>query len=156
MTDPIVKKLTQRIADKVAKNNPNVEGGNKFNDLLKTKQDDMLAKIKDQLVDNKGQDMQVMSADDIEIRVADSEMGTKVSPSSPFEKGYDLFTALNKDFLSLDATIEVLADPGTKLSRKQLLAYQAGIGNLTVNAEMYTKLAQSTTQTINQFMNMQV
>jgi hypothetical protein len=90
----------------------------------------------------------VLSADNIKINVNNAEMQTS-SNFDPKKSFFDLFSTLNNDMLSLDASIEVLSDPNTKLSRRQLLAYQAGIGNITITTELFSKLAQSVSQNLN-------
>lgn len=156
MKDKIVKNLNTRIADKIAKNQPGPDqlGGQvNFDSVLETKKAGISELVS--AVRGNEADVQVQSADHIDITMSDNELGVK-NQKSPWDRGYDILASLNEDFISLDSSIEILSDPNTKLNRKQLLAYQAGIGNVTLNIEMFTKLSQTVVRSANQVLQMQV
>ena len=154
--DPLIKKLNQRIATKIANQNlpsqnPQTQKLN-FDEILQAKQNDA-PKI-EQIASNDSS-MKAISADGIEIDMTNlSNDGTH--EFSVKDRFMDLFGKMNQDMVSLDSSIEVLSDPNIKLSRRQLLAYQAGIGNMTINSELFSKLAQSVSQNLNTMLQTQV
>jgi hypothetical protein len=181
--DKIVAKLNEKLAEQVAKKKPENTlteqpgGQSKFSQMLQEKisqstpvtdslqnqittaqkgqSEELFAKMNEELKSEEQQELKVVSADDIRINISDSELGTQTR-LDPKEKFLGIFEDLNSDMLSLDSAIEVLADPGTKLTKRQLLAYQAGIGNMTINTELFSRLAQSVAQNLNTLLNTNV
>lgn len=152
--DPLVKKLNQRIASKVAnqKTTPGVNAPGKlnFDDVLQAKRSDntpSIEKMVSEMHETKG-DMQVLSAEGIEVSMNEADMGASTNFNAK-DKFFDIFSKMNQDMVSLDSSIEVLSDPNVKLSRRQLLAYQAGIGNMTINTELFSRMAQSVSKNLN-------
>lgn len=159
MVDVIIKALNERIAQQIATKTPSSGEGtpsSKFdmalNDAISKRDNsshEMVQKLMEQIRGSEtSNEASVLSADNIKINVNNAEMQTS-SNFDPKKSFFDLFSTLNNDMLSLDASIEVLSDPNTKLSRRQLLAYQAGIGNITITTELFSKLAQSVSQNLN-------
>ncbi|OVE82462.1 hypothetical protein BVY03_00930 [bacterium K02(2017)] len=156
MKDAIIKKLNSRLAEKISntvplnRNNEN-SGASKFDKVLNQKQNDLKAdKLTESLINNNANDtkMEVFSAKDIQINIEQGEFagqGTYEDKNAVSE----IFSTINNDALKMDSIIEVLSSSNTRLSRRQLLAYQASIGSLTINTEMFSKLAQSLSQNIN-------
>ncbi|MCP5463559.1 MAG: hypothetical protein H7A33_00880 [Deltaproteobacteria bacterium] len=163
MTDPIIKKLNMRLAQKVSNLkpgglNPGQTGAKSFDDVLKTKQDNsFLEKLSSSVTDKSPALNQInaIPADDIQINISEGELAGRV-PGSSKEWVQNLFTQVNSDVLKMDSIIEVLSSSNTKVSRRQLLAYQASIGTLTINTEMFSKLAQSVSQNLNTVLQQQV
>lgn len=158
--DKLTQILNQRVAEKVAKStvaSPDQMAPKKsFAEVLEAKQKgpELLEGL---MNDMKGRpdDFQVQSGADIKVSFKNFDV-EKSSSFDPKQKIGDIFGSLNEDMLSMDATIEVLADPGVKLSRRQLLAYQAGIGQMTINTDLFSKMAQSISQNLNTLLNTNV
>lgn len=158
--DKLTKILNQRVAEKVARATqptPDQMVPKKdFAEVLESKQnapqvlDGLLNDIK-----GKADDFQVQSGADIKVSFNNFDV-EKSSDFDPKKKVADIFGSLNEDMLSMDSTIEVLADSNVKLSRRQLLAYQAGIGQMTINTELFSKMAQSISQNLNTILNTNV
>lgn len=157
MKDVIVKQLNSRLANKIANTRPaagvhgDFGGASKFDQVLNKKRDNsMMQKFSTTLVDNHIEDnnMEVFSADNIKINIQEGEFSNKTAFDGKNAVS-ELFSTINNDALKMDSIIEVLSSTETKLSRRQLLAYQASIGSLTINTEMFSKLAQSLSQNIN-------
>lgn len=152
--DPLISKLNQQISDKI-KNKPIAPGESggqnvSFEKVLSEKRNETQALNLDNLVNEPKTDMQVLSADNLHINMANSETGHAAGGQfDPKKKFFGVFEDLNSDMLSLDSSIEVLANPDIKLSKRQLLAYQAGIGNMTINSELFSRLAQTVAQNLN-------
>lgn len=156
MTDPLIKHLNKRLADTINRVNPanqeNLPGSvSQFDQVLSQKQNmavyEKLAEtiMGDQPVRNQ---MQVLDAKNIDVEFSAGEFAR----SSTFEGKkalFDLFATINNDALKMDSIVEVLSSDNIKLSRRQLLAYQASIGSLTINTELFSRLAQSISQNIN-------
>lgn len=154
--DALISALNQRISNEVAKNKPadigGVTGKQSFAEILDAKNSD---KLLDKITDNmkqSGGDIKVIAADNIQVNPANLE----IEKSSNFDakgKVMELFSGLNDDLNNLDSAIEVLCDPGVKLSRRQLLAYQAGIGQFALTAEMSSKMVQAGTTSLQTILN---
>lgn len=154
--DQITKILNSRISNKIAQNQPGPDQLGKkvdFKEVLETKKSSMEDLVQS-LMNPDQKDVQVQSVEHIDMNLKSSELS--MNTASPSEKGFDLFAKLNDDFNSMDMAIEVLSDPNIKLNKKQLLAYQAGIGNLTVNIELFTKMAQAGVRAVQRFTDMQI
>lgn len=158
--DKLTKILNQRVAEKVARSTvatpDQLVPKKSFADVLDAKQkgpevlDGLMNDIK-----GRADDYQVQSGADIKVSFKNFDV-EKSSDFDPKKKVADIFGSLNEDMLSMDATIEVLADPNLKLSRRQLLAYQAGIGQMTINTELFSKMAQSVSQNLSTILNTNV
>lgn len=155
MTDPIIKQLNTRLAEKIANVKPQgseqIGGMSKFDMILNQKQEtNSMEKLGQTISDQNFQksDLEVLDANDIKINISSTEMG-KTTDFTPKNAMSDLFSTLNNDTLKMDSIVEVLSSSDTNLSRRQLLAYQASIGSLTMNTELFSKLAQSLSQNIN-------
>ena len=156
MTDSIIKALNQRLATQIANVKPiapgalGTPGASKFDAVLQNKQENlMMEKLSANILDKPTDDkMQVLSADDIQINIKDGEFGSTTNFDGK-KALTSLFSNINNDALKMDSIIEVLSSDTTKLSRKQLLAYQASIGTLTINTDRFSKLAQSISQNLN-------
>ncbi|MBF0104876.1 MAG: hypothetical protein HQM16_06070 [Deltaproteobacteria bacterium] len=158
MTDMIIKNLNSRFAEKISNTRPAVTpqgdfggGVSKFDQVLSEKRDNkLLDKLSATIIDEQatGNKMEVFKADDIKINIQEGEF----AQTTTFD-GKDivsnLFSTINNDTSKMDSIIEVLSASDTKLSRRQLLAYQASIGTLTINTDMFSKLAQTLSQNIN-------
>jgi hypothetical protein len=154
--DPLIGQLNQRISEQVIGKKP-VDLGKptqSFADVLDSKRTNnaVMEKLSEQLGDDKGSGLKVLSANDIKINRVDFD-AEKNTNFDPKQKLMDLFGGLNEDMISLDASIEVLSDPNVKLNRRQLLAYQAGIGNMTINTELFSKMAQAVSQNLTTLLN---
>lgn len=158
--DPLIKILNKRISNQIAnQNQPAQNQPQKLNfaDVLDSKRSNtMIEKMSEIITQEKGSEMQVHSASNIQINRLETDVEMSQSQSDPQNKIVDLFSSLNEDMLGLDASIEVLADPNVRLSRRQLLAYQAGIGHMTINTELFSKLAQATSQNLTTILNTNV
>ncbi len=156
MADPIIKALNERLATKIANVKPagTMPGGadaiSKFDQVLQKKQQNLMLDKLAEVVNDKPTDskMQVLSADDIKLSVNEGEFGA-TSNFDGKKALSNLFTHINDDALKMDSIIEVLSADETRLSRRQLLAYQASIGTLTINTDLFSKLAQSISQNLN-------
>ncbi|EKD51670.1 MAG: hypothetical protein ACD_62C00208G0004 [uncultured bacterium] len=155
MVDPIIKTLNQKVAEKIANVKPlGGPGGtdtiSKFDEVLQKKQSNaMMEKLSEAIVDKPtGGDMQVLSADNIKLQISEGEF-SNVSNFDGKQAFSNIFSSINSDVVKMDSIIEVLASDNTRLSRRQLLAYQASIGTLTINTELFSKLAQSISQNLN-------
>lgn len=160
MVDKIINDLNQEIASKLAKLPPaqNSIYNNQvspFEDILNDKRQRLVFdKLEKTLLqDGAGDKMQVMAADDIKITIKDEEFAAQGTFDSK-RALMDVFGAINDDSLKMDSIIEVLASEDVKLSRRQLLAYQASIGTLTINTDLVSKLAQSVSQNLMTFFQM--
>ena len=157
MKDLIIKQLNNKLATKISNTKPagSQPGGelgvSKFDQVLNKKQDNlMLEKLSENLIGNSDTDkkMEVLSAENIKINVQAGEFAN-TSTFNGKNAVTDLFSTINNDALKMDSIIEVLSANDTKLNRRQLLAYQASIGTLTLNTDMFSKLAQTLSQNIN-------
>lgn len=160
--DGLTKLLNQRLAKTISNTKPagtNGPGGSvgvsKFDAILNQKTSthnsalDTLSKtISGQDIGQSSQDMEVFSADDIQINVQEGELANS-STFNAKDTVSQLFSTINNDALKMDSIIEVLSSNDTKLNRRQLLAYQASIGTLSINTDLFSKLAQSLSQNIN-------
>jgi hypothetical protein len=154
MVDPLISKLNQQISDKIKTQTANVPGGNgapsKFEQVLNDKRiDDQKMNLDNLVNEPKGSEMNTIAANDIQINTANAETGANGSHFDPKKKFFGVFEDLNSDMISLDSSLEVLSNPDIKLNKRQLLAYQAGIGNMTINSELFSRLAQTVAQNVN-------
>lgn len=155
MTDMIIKKLNQKLAEKITQNQPGLqESGqtSKFDQILTNKQNNnvMMEKLAESISGNDvtANQTKTVSADDIQINIRSGDL----SAQSTFDGKKvvtDMFSTLNNDMAKMDSMIEVLSSSDTKLSSRQLLAYQASIGTLSINTELFSRLAQSVSQNLN-------
>lgn len=155
--DVLINQLNERIAEQIISRKPADLGkpSTNFSDVLDSKRSSMVMQaLTDQIAGEKD-GMKVISANDIKINRVDFD-AEKTTNFDPKQKMMDLFGGLNEDMVSLDASIEVLSDPNVKLSRRQLLAYQAGIGNMTINTELFSKMAQAVSQNLTTVLNTNV
>lgn len=180
--DKLIGELNKKISDKIGKSggeNSITQGTpTKFSEILseklsqpkientelqaqntstsgKSPSEELFMKLSEDIAGEQKNDLQVISGDGIKITVAPGE-GTQQSNFDMRDRFFGIFEDLNSDMLSLDSAIEVLADPSTKLTKRQLLAYQAGIGNMSINAELFSRLAQSVSQNLNTILNTQI
>lgn len=154
--DALISALNQRISNEIAKKQPAdagiATGKQSFAEILDSKSSE---KVLDKITENmkqSGGDIKVIAADNIQVNPANLE----IEKSSNFDakgKVMELFSGLNDDLNNLDSAIEVLCDPGVKLSRRQLLAYQAGIGQFALTAEMSSKMVQAGTTSLQTILN---
>ena len=180
--DKLIGELNKKISDKIGKSGTDnaVQPGttSKFSDMLteklsapkidstdltaqnttasgKSPSEQMFIKLSEDMQSEEKNELKVFSGDGIQIKSAPGEL-VQSSNFDPKERFMGIFEDLNSDMLSLDSAIEVLADPSTKLTKRQLLAYQAGIGNMTINADLFSRLAQSVSQNLNTLLNTQI
>lgn len=158
MTDIIIKQLNKRISNQMANSKPAGVNGNpvvsKFDEVLSSKtqnQNNTLEQLAKSISsDNLSNQPQTISADDIKINVKDAELSTAENGTFDAKKAVtNIFSTINNDSLKMDSIIEVLSSDNTKLSHRQLLAYQASIGTMTVNVEMFAKIATQFSQDFN-------
>lgn len=180
--DKLIGELNKKVSDKIGKgqSDNSVQPGtpSKFSDVLteklstpkidstelvaqntsmtgKSESEQMFMKLSEDLKGEEKNELRVISGENIQIQVAPGESMQQTN-FDPGQRFMGIFEDLNSDMLSLDSAIEVLADPSTKLTKRQLLAYQAGIGNMTINADLFSRLAQSVSQNLNTLLNTQV
>ena len=160
MVDKIIKDLNQEVANKLAKLRPaenSLYSGqvSPFEDILNDRRQKLIFDKMEQtlLHDNVQDKMRVMAADDIHIDIKDEEFGAQGTFDGK-KALVDMFATINDDSLKMDSIIEVLSSEDVKLSRRQLLAYQASIGTLTINVDLVSKLAQSVSQNLMTFFQM--
>lgn len=155
----LTKILNQRIAEKIANNQPSPDQlGQKMNfgEILDSKRqstDDLMNAVMGQ---NNDASLNVQSMDHIQVDMKNAESISTHNQGQSWQKGMDVFSELNNNYNSMNMAVEVLSDPSTKLSKQQLLAYQAGIGNMTVNIELMTKLVQNGVKSVQRFTEMQI
>ena len=152
------KILNQRIAEKIANNQPSPDQLGtkvKFDELLETKKNSM-DELMNSVMSEQKSGMDVQSMDHINVNLADVESVTNNNKGHSWQKGLDVFSQLNDNFNSMNMAVEVLSDPSTKLNKQQLLAYQAGMGNMTVNIELMTKMVQNGVKAVQRFTDMQL
>lgn len=160
MVDKIIKHLNQKVTEKISQNNPlqNVSPQqNNFADVLESKRQSSGKFLENMITEMKGggEEFQVQSGAHIQVSFQNFDV-EKSSTFSPNTKLTDLFGSLNEDMLSMDSAIEVLSDPSVRLSRRQLFAVQAGIQHMSINTELFSRLAQSISQNLNTLLNTQV
>ncbi len=158
MADVLIKQLNDRIATTIGKNKPAGVGGeaggavSKFDQVLTNKLDStqMLKKMSDAIGGESitKSNMNSISASDIKINVQQGEFG-KERTFDGKKAVSDLFSTLNNDSLKMDSVIEVLSSSDTKLTRRQLLAYQYTMSNISLTTEMCSKMASSLSQNLN-------
>lgn len=154
MADIIIKKLNEKLATKVSGNlPPAAETGqqSKFDQVLTNKQNTaVFEKLAESIAGDNIQADQIktQSAADIQINIQGGEFANQ-STFDGKQTIANLFSTINSDMVKMDSMIEVLSSPDTKLSRRQLLAYQASIGTLTINTELFSRLAQAVSQNLN-------
>ncbi len=154
MTDIIIKKLNQKLAEKITQNQPGLqESGqtSKFDQILTNKQNNnVMEKIAESLAgeDVTANQIKTVPADDIQINIQSGDLSAQ-STFNGKKVVTDMFATLNNDMAKMDSMIEVLSSSDTQLSRRQLLAYQASIGTLSINTELFSRLAQSVSQNLN-------
>jgi len=160
MADSIIKDLNKQLAGKVANikpagNNLPSGGVSSFDAVLKNKrQGAIFEKIEQTFLEDSSKDkMQVLNAEDIKIDINEAEFGSETNFDGK-KAVMDMFSTINDDSLKMDSIIEVLSSDDVKLSRRQILAYQASIGTLTVNTDLVSKLAQSVSQNLMTFFQM--
>lgn len=154
MVDLLIKKLNQRLAQTISNVTPGQQGPqalSRFDQILNNKQNEiMFEKLSEAIQGDShtSNKMQTLSAEDIKINIQEGEFGASTSFDAK-QTVSQLFSTINNDALKMDSIIEVLASDDVHLSRRQLLAYQASIGTLTINTELFSKLAQSLSQNLN-------
>ncbi len=114
----------------------------------------MLEKVKGEYGANAQNQMTVLSADNIHVQTNSVE-GMPNTPEGK-DKFFDMFKQMNRDLLGLDSAIETLSTPGITLSPRQLLAFQAGIGQVGIMAEGVSKAFGAAIQNIQQILQTQV
>lgn len=118
-----------------------------------TMSDRLMERLSNHIQAQNSTDITVLSADNIHIKTKGAEMGDRVSSGTQY---MDLLKEMNRDLLSLDATIETLSTPGIKLSPRQLLALQAGVANTTLLAEGFSRFTETIGRGIQNVVQMQV
>ncbi len=154
----LTKVLNQRIADKIAKNQPGPDQlGQKmnFDELLQTKRsaiDDTLAS----LVEGKPtQDVQALP--DIQLNLGDVETSAgNPNASGPWGKGLDMLSRMNENFNSLEMAVEIVSDSSIKMDPKKLLAFQTGTYQLLQENEMDAKLIGAGVKALTRVFEIQV
>lgn len=152
MTDVIIKQLNQRISTTIGNNQPATPGGaggalSKFDQVLTGKLDnkELLQKMSGAIGADENvtkSNMNSIAASDIKINIQSGEF-SKQTTFDGKKAVSDLFSTINSDSLKMDSIIEVLSASDTKLTRRQLLAYQYTLGNISLTTEMCSKLASS-------------
>lgn len=166
--DKIIGKLHQRVAQKIAGSQLPGVNPQQFSQILDNKINNNPAQVSTSFQDTTNQkflekmsanlnsesksDVKIIAADDIKINFSNDEFKKEVK-NDVKNQFFSLFEDLNSDMLNINSAIEVLADPGVKLNKRQLLAYQAGIGNMTINSELFSRLAQTVAQNLNTLLN---
>lgn len=156
--DPIISKLNQQAIQKMQNNirpsDPYTQGPSPFQQKFdNTMAERMLEKIREDYGPAQ-KDMTVLSAENINVTANRPEMGGL--PTSVSDKYYDLFKGMNRDLLSLDSAIETLNTPGVKISPRQLLAFQAGIGSTMIMAEGFSRFTEAVNRGIQTIVQTQV
>lgn len=153
--DALIAALNQRVSNKITQETPLPDAGRpaqSFSDVLDSKRSTLVMdKISSEFSAEKG-DIKVLPASDIELANNNFDV-QQTNDINPKQKITELFSGLNDNMNSLDASIEVLSDPNVKLSRRQLLAYQAGIGQLSIMTELSSKVIQSVSTAANQILS---
>ena len=155
MADIVIKNLNSRISQSVSGAGIGAgapaQTGQSFQQILSGKSNDKLIEKLTEMTNSEklgSQNLTALSGDNITIKnsAASESAGGAANPKKTVS---DLFSTINNDSLKMDSIIEVLSSDQTKLSKKQLLAYQASIATLSLNTEMFSKLASSLSQNIN-------
>ncbi len=141
--EPVVTKLNQVAASTIKKSDlakapsssPKIDFQSQFD---KTLTDRLLEKLHED--SHPKNNVTVLSANDVRVEVGKSELGDKKGAG---EKYFDMFKSMNKDLVSLDATIETLSMPGVSIHPRQLLTVQAGIANMSILAEGFSRFTDS-------------
>ena len=160
MMDPLIGTLNQQVTNKISGNNalpnPGNGGATPFADVLKSKQSDsVMEKLLDNIVDNRGNEPKVASAESIQINRLDTDV-EKSTNFSPKQKVTELFSNINQDMGNMDSLIEVLSDPKSKLSRQEMLGCEFFMHKATMTVEMGSKGLQMLSQNINTVLNTNV
>lgn len=158
--DPLIAKLNQAVLSQIETpksftNAPNFQPGetSNFQATLDNKWTD---KLMEKVMGGGDQNqMKVLSADNIHIETKTGEMAKsqKVGMDNQY---FDMFKNLNRDMLSIDSAVETLSAPGVKLTPQQLLGLQAGISQVSIYAESFSKLTSTMSQSLNQLIQTQV
>lgn len=155
--DAIMTQLNKQMTEKVRSSvvSPDSQGGatpgvSKFDQTFNQK---ILERFSADSPTAKG-DVTAISAKDVHVETKTIESNLKTT--SPKEKGYEMFTSMNRDLVNLDATIDALSAPGVKLSPRQLLAMQAGVANTSMMAETFSRFTDSVARGIQTVIQTQV
>lgn len=157
MVDVLIKNLNAKIADRVANVNPSGPGvggpNSTFQQILGSKrQNALLERMQNfvgEAVPQYHNQAEAISAKDIQVTQPLDGGTVEVAPLSGDNMVNKVFGYLNQQATQMDSIVEVLSSTKTPLSRRQLLAYQASIGTLTINVDLFSKLAQTFSQNLN-------
>ncbi|EKD42203.1 MAG: hypothetical protein ACD_73C00269G0001 [uncultured bacterium] len=159
--DPLIAKLNQAVLSQIETpksftSAPGFQSGetSNFQATLDNKWTDKLM----EKVMGGGSDqnqMKVLSADNIHVETKTGEMANsqKIGVGDQY---FDMFKNINRDMLSVDSAVETLSAPGVKLTPQQLLGLQAGISQVSIYAESFSKLTSTVAQGINSLVQTQV
>lgn len=152
--DPLITKLNEAAQQKLTKPAATpapTEGPSAFAQQLDNNiAERFLEKMQTENLDPSN-NMTVLSGDDIKIESKNPELAK--SSSSPSERYFDMFKEMNRDLLGVDAALETLTTPGLKITPRQMLTLQAGIANVQIMGEAFSKFTDAIARGIQTIVN---
>ncbi|MBX7149083.1 hypothetical protein K1X76_08345 [bacterium] len=146
--DPIVAKLNDALNKKVQESiKPQGEGVSFQNTLDDKITSRFIDRLKDDAKIDVGQNMSIVSADDIKIETTNPELDTNkiFSASDQME---NMFKEMNNGLLGMDSALETIAAPNTKLSYQDCLKLQMFTAHTGLMAEAFSKFTDGLTRGI--------
>lgn len=166
MIDPVTSKVNQKIKQKLSSQlTPNVGidkvGPSKFDHAMEavksTQSNDMADAIAKVGVDNPNNDIQTISAHDINVNLDQPEV-SKIDPadnSGVGNKAYDMLTEMNWDFNKMETMVEKIANSDS-YNMKDLMKMQLAVGKIGVSLDLAAKIPQQLTQGVSTILQSQV
>ena len=154
--DPIIQKLNQQVTEKLGKSSGVSEGEpSAFQQTFdKSVAERLLDKMKESYDGASQAGVNALSAENIHVNTFSPE--TQAKNFNATDQFTDMFKKMNKDLNGLDATLDVLNTPGITLNPRQLLSLQAGVSDMTITAEGFSRFADAITRGIQTIWNTQV
>lgn len=158
--DPLIAKLNSAIASQIETPKAFAQAPQLQNGETSGFQSTLDNKLTERLMDSimgdsidSGQ-MKTLSAENIHVETETSDIarGSKIDST---DSAFDMFKTINRDMLSLDNAIETLTS-GVKLKPQQLLALQAGVSNVSIQTEAFSKLTGAVASGIQSLVQTQV
>jgi hypothetical protein len=155
--DPLISKLNEAVLSQIETPKGFAQAPKSEPSSFQSTMDEKwMERMKEMIVGDFGEPTQInaVSADDIKIESVNNEV--KVAKSGEGDAYFDMFKKLNKDMIGLDNAVETLMSPGNALSPKQLLALQAGVAQVSLYAEAFSKLTDTVARDIQTVVQTQV
>lgn len=156
--DPIISKLNEIAQKKVKESSSTgttgVEGSQFQKKLDSTFAERLLERLQGTDSPSNQTELKALSAQDIHVEVQNVEVAGK--ESTPQDKFFGLFEEMNSEVLKLDAAVETLADPGIKLTPRDITMLQITTANSTLLAEGFSRFTESVARGIQTIVQTQV